>query len=88
MPDMLTFLCERGKERELASLSEIKDAEEAQSRRALASTADPSGATTETRHVINSEAETTLEAMLDDTVTTGSVLDVSAISPFSTCNNV
>ena len=80
MPEMLTLLLERGKERELANLSEMNDAEEALSSRALASTPDPSGASTKTRHVISNESEDTPDAMLEDIGTTCCTLDV-----FSKC---
>lgn len=80
MPDMLTFLLERGKERELANLSEMDNAGEALSNSAL--TVEPSGTSTETRHVISNESKDTPEAILEDIGTTCCVLDAST---FSTC---
>ena len=61
---------ERGSEREFASLSEIKEAEEPLSSNALASTVDLSGASTYTRQVMSKVLDVTPDAMLDDIETT------------------
>ena len=66
MPDMLTLQLVRGRERELVNLSEMNEAEEAPSSSALASIVYPLGASTRTRHVINSKSEDTPEAILEN----------------------
>ena len=88
MPDMLTLQLVRGRERELVNLSEMNEAEEAPSSSALASIVYPLGASTRTRHVINSKSEDMPEAILEDIGTTCCVLDVFSVSTLSTCSNV
>ena len=88
MPEILMLWSERGRERELASRSDIKEAEDPLSSNALASTVDRSGASTRIRQVISNVLEDTPDAKLDDTGTTGGVPDAFSTFSLSTCSRV
>ena len=72
MPDTLTVTCFRRNERLQAKRSEMKEAQEALSNRALASTDEPPGALTNTRQVISNRFERKQAAAgLEPTAMTG-----------------
>ena len=61
------FWCERGRHKLWDKHSDTNEAEDTESRVALASTEEPSGASTNTRNVMSSALDTSPAAALDET---------------------
>ena len=96
IPEILTPWFERSRQRLWAKHSETNEAEDASSRITHASTEEPSGVSTSTRHVISGEFNVKPMAVFDDTgFTVGCVEGCTVGAMFegvtsfdSTCNNV
>ena len=100
IPEILMFCLDRGRHKLFDKRSDMKDADEALSRIARASTEEPSGALTRIRHVMSSEPDANPMAAFEDTGFTGVEVTGLAggvvtgastgegVSLLSTCNKV